>query len=148
MVARKRCLNGATIPAQGPTPDAKLDAMGSNRLASSVHPCFTEASPTVEKAVSCYRAWWAVTQRTLKKHKTVKIWRWVLARDNTVQNPLYSNTFYISSTDIKCICLLYSVTSEVLHLSPGPLTPPSSAKRFASKKIAEKHMNIYWNITR
>ena len=40
---------------QGPTPDAKLDAMGPNRLASFVHPCFVEASPTVEKNVSCYR---------------------------------------------------------------------------------------------
>ena len=29
-------------------------------------------------------AWWAVTQRTLKNHKTVKIGGWVLARDNTV----------------------------------------------------------------
>ena len=29
-------------------------------------------------------AWWAVTQRTLKNHKTVKIGEWVLARDNTV----------------------------------------------------------------
>ena len=29
-------------------------------------------------------AWWAVTWRTLKNHKIVKIGRWVLARDNTV----------------------------------------------------------------
>ena len=32
---------------QRPTPDAKLAAMGPNRLASSVRPCFVEASPTV-----------------------------------------------------------------------------------------------------
>ena len=37
-------------------------------------------------------AWWVVTWRTLKKHKTVKIggwalaWVWALARDNTVIN--------------------------------------------------------------
>ena len=40
---------------QGPTPDAKLAAMGLNRLALPVCPCFVEASPTVEKVVSCYR---------------------------------------------------------------------------------------------
>ena len=51
----KRCLNGSTIPTQGPTPDANLDAMGQNRLASSVRQCFIKASPTVEKAVSCYK---------------------------------------------------------------------------------------------
>ena len=160
-VTQRRCLNGSTIPMQGPTPDAKLAAMGQNQLASSVHPCFIEASPTVEMVVSCYKAdwliasllsfhtiqlslavhefraageerceqgnrwlcvnlwcpvlwrpkhirtiasmwvsgptfrfitqtWWAVTQRTLKKHKTVKIggwalaWVWVLSQDNTV----------------------------------------------------------------
>ena len=44
------------ISMQGPTPDAKLDAMGPNRLASFIRPCFIEASPTVEKKVSCYRA--------------------------------------------------------------------------------------------
>ena len=43
-------------PAQGPTPDAKLASMKPNRLVSSVCPCFVEASPTVEKAVSCYKA--------------------------------------------------------------------------------------------
>ena len=41
---------------QGPTPDAKLAAMGLNGLASSVRQLFIEASPTVEKAVSCYKA--------------------------------------------------------------------------------------------
>ena len=55
MVTQKRCLNGSTIPTQGPTPDANLAAMGQNRLASSVHQCFIKASPTVEKAVSCYK---------------------------------------------------------------------------------------------
>ena len=53
---------GLTIPAQGPTPDAKLAAMQGvpNRLASSLRPCFVEASLTVEKAVSCYKADWLV----------------------------------------------------------------------------------------
>ena len=48
----------ATIPAQGSTPDAKLAAMQGvpNRLASSLRPCFVEASLTVEKTVSCYKA--------------------------------------------------------------------------------------------
>ena len=55
-VTRRKCLNGSSIPVQGPAPDAKLAAMGPNRLASSVRPCFVETSPTVEKAVSCYRA--------------------------------------------------------------------------------------------
>ena len=55
-VTRRKCLNGSTIPEQGPTPDAKLAAMGPNRLASSVRPCFVEASLTVEIAVSCYKA--------------------------------------------------------------------------------------------
>ena len=43
-------LNSSTILVQGPTPDAKL----LNWLASLLHLCFVEASPTVEKAVSCY----------------------------------------------------------------------------------------------
>ena len=30
-------------------------------------------------------AWWAVTRRTLKNHKTVKIGGWALAQDNMVQ---------------------------------------------------------------
>ena len=51
-----KCLNGTTIPEQGATPDVKLAAMGPNRLASSVRPCFVKASSTVEKAVSCYKA--------------------------------------------------------------------------------------------
>ena len=59
-VTQRRCLNGSTIPAQGPTPDAKLAAMGQNQLASSVHPCFIEASPTVEKAISCCKADWLI----------------------------------------------------------------------------------------
>jgi len=41
---------------QGPTPDAKLAAMGLNGLTSSVRQLFIEASPTVEKATSCYKA--------------------------------------------------------------------------------------------
>ena len=41
---------------QGPTPNANLAAMGQNRLASLVRQCFIKASPTVEKAVSCYKA--------------------------------------------------------------------------------------------
>ena len=53
---RESVLNGSTVPAQGLTLDAKLAAMGQNQLASSVRPCFIEASPTVEKAVSCYKA--------------------------------------------------------------------------------------------
>ena len=75
-----------------------------NRLASSLCPCFVETSPTVEKAVSCDKkttghvssvylpsdslhrilAWWAVTLKTSKNHKTVKIGGWALAWDNTV----------------------------------------------------------------
>ena len=55
-VTWRKCLNGSTIPEQGPTLDAKLAAIGPNRLASSVHPCFVKASPTVENAVSCYKA--------------------------------------------------------------------------------------------
>ena len=49
-------LNGSTIPMQGPTQDAKLAAMGLNGLGSSVRQLFVEASPTVEKAASCYKA--------------------------------------------------------------------------------------------
>ena len=118
-------------------------AMGLNELRLSVRQLFVEASPTVEKAASCYKAdrlvasllsfcsvqsslavcefhaavedsckrghrwgyailccvylqihcdnlaWWAVTQRTLKNHKTQNWGRalarvWALAWDNTV----------------------------------------------------------------
>ena len=55
-VTQRRWLNSWIIPVQGPTLDAKLDPMGLNRLASSVHLCFVMASPMVEKAVSCYGA--------------------------------------------------------------------------------------------
>ena len=55
-VTQRTCLNGSTIPTQGPTSDAKLTDMGPNELASSVRPWFVEVSPTVEKAVSCYKA--------------------------------------------------------------------------------------------
>ena len=60
VVTQRKCLNGSTIPEQGPTPDATLAAMGSNRLASSVRLCFVETSPTVAKAASCYKADWLV----------------------------------------------------------------------------------------
>ena len=58
-VTQRKCLNGSTTctPVKGPTPDAKLPARGYQcRLALSLRPCFLEASPTVEKAVSCYKA--------------------------------------------------------------------------------------------
>jgi len=179
-VTRRKCLNGSTIPEQGPTPDAKLAVMGPNRLASSVHPCFIEDSLTVEKTVSCYKAdrlvasmlsfcsvqslpavrkfvlqgrnaanqatdrcvrtwchgtqsaselcelsrptfgfttqklaWWAVTRRTLKNHKTVKSGGWVLAREwalarvwrllGTIWYLIYTNhgTFYNAIPDLQ-----------------------------------------------
>ena len=55
-VTQRTHLNGSTISAQGPTPDAKLAAMGLNGLASSVCQLFVKASPTVAKAASCYKA--------------------------------------------------------------------------------------------
>ena len=36
-------------------------------------------------------AWWAVTRRTSKNHKTVKIGGWALARDNTVSVSVATN---------------------------------------------------------
>ena len=47
VITRRRCFNGSTIPAQGPTPDAKLAPMGLNGLASLVNTCFVEANPTM-----------------------------------------------------------------------------------------------------
>ena len=41
---------------QGPTPDAKLAAMGLNGLALSVRQLFVDTSPTLEKAALCYKA--------------------------------------------------------------------------------------------
>ena len=46
-VTRRMCLNGSTIPTQGPTPDAKLAAMGPNQLASSFRWWSVKASPTM-----------------------------------------------------------------------------------------------------
>ena len=57
---------------QGPTPYAKLTAMGLNGLASSVRPWFIKASPTVEKAVSCYKADQLVA--SLLSFRTVQSW--------------------------------------------------------------------------
>ena len=55
-VTRRKCLNGSTIPEQDPHRMRSWQpCMGPNRLASSVRPCFVEASPTVEKAVSRYK---------------------------------------------------------------------------------------------
>ena len=45
-VARRRCLNGLTIPVQAPIPDAKLASKGTE----SIHLC-CHTSPMVEKAV-------------------------------------------------------------------------------------------------
>ena len=60
--AQRRCLNGSTIPPQGPTPDVKViyQLVALNRLASSLRPCFVEARPTMEKAVTCYKVDWLV----------------------------------------------------------------------------------------
>ena len=56
----RTCLNGSTITTQGPALDVKVAAMGPNRLVSSVRPWFVKDSPTVEKAVSCYKVDWLV----------------------------------------------------------------------------------------
>ena len=54
MVTRRRCLNGSTIPVEGPTPRMRSKLPGCMyRIIAS---CFVEASLTVEKAVSCYKA--------------------------------------------------------------------------------------------
>ena len=55
-VTRRTRLSGSTIPTQGSPLDVMLAAMRLNELASSVRPWFIEASPTAEKAVSCYKA--------------------------------------------------------------------------------------------
>ena len=52
----EKVLKWFNYPRERAHPDVKLAAMGPNRLASLVCPCFVEASPTVEKAVSCYKA--------------------------------------------------------------------------------------------
>jgi len=59
-VTRRKCFKWFNYPRASVHPDAKLAAMAPNRLASSVRPCFVEASPTVEKAVSWFRADWLV----------------------------------------------------------------------------------------
>ena len=51
-VAQRRCLNGSTIPPQGPTLDAKLAA---RVYQIDLHYHFVQASLTVEKAVLCYQ---------------------------------------------------------------------------------------------
>ena len=56
-ITRRKCFNGSTIPAQGPTPDAKLAAMGLNGLASSVN---TSLSRPTQQCRRLYRA----TKRT------------------------------------------------------------------------------------
>jgi len=153
----KNSLKWFNYPRARAHPGCEVSCMGLNGLASSVRPWFVKASPTVEKAVSCYKAnrliasllsfrsvqsslavcefraageecykqgygqrrceqtfdawchvaevhqnycsyvrsvdlpslrknlaWWVVTWRTLKNHKTVKNGEWALARDNTV----------------------------------------------------------------
>ena len=56
--AQRRC---STIPPQGPTPDVKvIYQLALNRLASSLRPCFIEARPTMEKAVTCYKVDWLI----------------------------------------------------------------------------------------
>ena len=54
VVTWRRCLNGSTIPVEGPTPWMRSKLPGCMyRIVAS---CFVEASLTVEKAVSCYKA--------------------------------------------------------------------------------------------
>ena len=55
-VSQRTRLSGSTIPTQGFPLDAMLAAMRLNELALSVCPWSIEASPTAEKAVSCYKA--------------------------------------------------------------------------------------------
>ena len=51
-VTRRTCLNGSIILMKGPTPDAKLAAMGLNGLASSVRQLFVEAgTDSVESCI-------------------------------------------------------------------------------------------------
>ena len=44
-------------------------------------------------------AWWAVTRRTSKNHKTVKIGGWALARDNMVYVKYSLDTIIYIRTD-------------------------------------------------
>ena len=91
------------ISMQGPTPDVKLDAMGLNRLASFVRPCFVEASPTVEKNVSCIKcsAVTGSTQISLCRRRTVRTRPWTgvckaLMPDVMVPQVHQNNHSYVS----------------------------------------------------
>ena len=68
-------------------------------------------------------AWWVVTRRTSKNHKTVKIggwtlaWVWAFARDNMVTAIKYPpSSFYLS---VNCHCILYTCRIALLFNKPG-----------------------------
>ena len=42
--------------------------------------CYVGSADLPSDSLRKNLAWWAVTRRTLKNHKTVKIWGWALAR--------------------------------------------------------------------
>ena len=53
-------------------------------IAPKVHQNNCSSADLLSDSLHENLAWWAVTRRTLKNHKIVKIGGWVLARDNTV----------------------------------------------------------------
>ena len=57
-------------------------------------------------------AWWAVTRRTLKNHKTVKSGGWALARDNTVYTTV-SGSYTIFQLHIQCMLKLFLIQSSI-----------------------------------
>ena len=65
-VTRRTCLNGSTIPMQGPTPDAKSACI----IGLSV----IRRGQPVEKAVSCYKADQLVRSLVSGKHKHWITW--------------------------------------------------------------------------
>ena len=166
-------MNGSTIPAQGPTPDAKLAA---KVYRIDLHRRFVEASRTVEKAKTdrlvtmlpsfhsvCHLqytnfelqvknaankatdgcvmpdvvvpeahqndrsyvrelsgptldllrknlAWWVVTWRTSKNHKTVKIGGWALAQGWALAWDKYGTCIFLKRTFHKEYCMTHQQT--------------------------------------
>ena len=87
-VTRRRCLNGSTIPEQGPTPHVKLAKFRAAReercepghrqvcesdvVAPKAHQSYVSSAGLPSDSLRKNLAWWAVTRRTLNNHKTVK----------------------------------------------------------------------------
>ena len=112
-VTRRRCFKWFNYLPAGANPSCEVSCQGVlNRLASSLWPCFIEASPTVEKDVMCYKADQLVALLP-SFHGVYSPWTGVCELDVVAPKAHQINYSYVSSADLPSDSLCKDLFSMV-----------------------------------